>query len=198
MGSFRACTSGSTYNMWTSLPATKQSCACRTASRNLSQHFFSFPAAWPGCGQRYLHSADRNLVETSLQPSFSFVTSQEPGHIVTVQTPAATSSPCCHWSCTGVSNDGKIQGPTLECSLPRYFLQILSQNEVRGAVSSLCWHTWAMSHAVGRCKGMEIHGNMMLSERTKAVKFTSVIYEADNTHHKSPNETEMCGKCKSF
>lgn len=47
-----------------------------------------------------------------------------------VQTPAGSSSPCYyHWSHTGISNDGKIQGGSLEGSLLRYFLQMLSQNE---------------------------------------------------------------------
>lgn len=119
-------------------------------------------------------------------------------HLTGSRTHCGSSDSCYHWSCTAICNDGKIQGQTLEGSLSRYFLQILSWDEVREAVSSHYWHTWAMSHAVGRCKGMEIHGNMMLSERTIAVKFISVICEADNTCHKSQNKTEMCGNCESF
>ena len=145
------------------------------------------------------------------------MTQHEPGHSATAQTPAARGSPCCyHWSHTGIRNDGKVREGSLEGSLPRYFLQMLSQNEtvvsqlfnglflicpdtkVGEAAGSQFWHTQATSRAAGRYEGMETHGNMILSERPMTVIVISAIYQADNTHHKWQNKTEMCGNCKCF
>lgn len=202
MGSLMACISDSAYNTWTFLPATRQSCACRAASRNLHPTIL-FPSLQHGMA--VARDASTVLIEALWKQVFSHLALLSPHRnqdtlwqcrlLLPPVAPAAATGVS---NATGISNDGKIQGQTLEGSLPRYFLQILSQNEVRGAVSSHCWHTWAMSYAVGRCKGMEIHENMLLSERTVAVKFNSVICEADNTHHKSQNKIEMCGNCKSF
>lgn len=133
---FRACTPGSACNTWTCLPAASPVHAEQPPGTS-TQHFF--PSLQHGTSVATGASAVVGEVCVNRSSTFLLLC-----HLAWTRTrcggadSTASSSPCYYQrSRTSISNDGKIQGGSLEGSLLRYFLQMLSQLET--AVSQYSW-----------------------------------------------------------